>query len=309
MTHPTTTQNPTSTSTSPLSSTTTVTTSSTLPSTATAATTSPAPTTPPTSRKVGLVGWGAIGRIVGTALAEGNVPGAELICIVDNRALGDAPVPQLSFEEALDRCDLIVEAAGQSVVREWGERVLRSGTDLLIASTGALTDEDVSSALLAAGPGRVYFTGGAVGGLDLLQAVRSLGHLTDVTLTTTKLPSTLEQPWMGEDLLHRMRTATGPVEVMRGTARDVPVKFPKSTNVAASVALAVGDLDAVRVHVVADPAAQHTRHVIEASGSHGVYRFEVQHLPDPNNPATSQVVPYAVLRSLGALAGRRGQIL
>ncbi|MBZ4020511.1 aspartate dehydrogenase domain-containing protein [Streptomyces purpurogeneiscleroticus] len=265
--------------------------------------------TPPTSRKVGLVGWGAIGRIVGTALAEGNVPGAELICIVDNRALGDAPVPQLSFEDALDHCDLIVEAAGQSVVREWGERVLRSGTDLLVASTGALTDEDLASALLAAGPGRVYFTGGAVGGLDLLQAVRSLGPLADVTLTTTKLPGTLEQPWMDEDLLHRMRTATGPVEVMRGTARDVPVKFPKSTNVAASVALAVGDLDAVRVHVVADPAARHTRHVIEASGSHGVYRFEVQHLPDPGNPATSQVVPYAVLRSLGALAGRRGQIL
>ncbi|MFC6064614.1 aspartate dehydrogenase domain-containing protein [Streptomyces ochraceiscleroticus] len=302
MTHPTTTQNPTS-------ATTPTTSSATLPSATTAPTASPVPTTPPISRKVGLVGWGAIGRTVGTALAEGNVPGAELICIVDNRALGDAPVPQLSFEDALDRCDLIVEAAGQSVVREWGERVLRSGTDLLIASTGALTDEDLASALLAAGPGRVYFTGGAVGGLDLLQAVRSLGRLTDVTLTTTKLPSTLEQPWMDEDLLHRMRTATGPVEVMRGTARDVPVKFPKSTNVAASVALAVGDLDAVRVHVVADPAAQHTRHVIEASGSHGVYRFEVQHLPDPDNPATSQVVPYAVLRSLGALAGRRGQIL
>ncbi|MEU6116363.1 aspartate dehydrogenase domain-containing protein [Streptomyces sp. NPDC047117] len=270
---------------------------------------SPSSPSAPAPRKVGLVGWGAIGRVVGTALAEGGVPGAELVCVVDNRALGDAPAPQLSFEDALDSCDLIVEAAGQSVVREWGERVLQSGTDLLVASTGALTDEDLAAALLAAGPGRVYFTGGAVGGLDLLQAVRSLGPLTDVTLTTTKLPSTLEQPWMGEELLHRMRTASGPVEVMRGTARDVPVKFPKSTNVAASVALAVGDLDAVRVHVVADPAAQHTRHVIEASGSHGVYRFEVQHLPDPGNPATSQVVPYAVLRSLGALAGRRGQIL
>ncbi|POX40340.1 aspartate dehydrogenase [Streptomyces sp. Ru73] len=269
---------------------------------------SPSPSSP-APRRVGLVGWGAIGRVVGTALAEGGVPGAELVCIVDNRVLGDAPAPQLSFEEALDSCDLIVEAAGQSVVREWGERVLGSGTDLLIASTGALTDEGLAAALLAAGPGRVYFTGGAVGGLDLLQAVRAMGPLTDVTLTTTKLPGTLEQPWMSEDLLHRMRTASGPVEVMRGTARDVPVKFPKSTNVAASVALAVGDLDAVRVHVVADPAAQHTRHVIEASGSHGVYRFEVQHLPDPGNPATSQVVPYAVLRSLGALAGRRGQIL
>ncbi|MEV2246593.1 aspartate dehydrogenase domain-containing protein [Streptomyces sp. NPDC049970] len=261
-------------------------------------------------RKVAVVGWGAIGRVVGTALAEGRVAGAELVCVVDNRPLGDAaPVRQATFEEALDACDLVVEAAGQGVVREWGERVLASGTDLLIASTGALTDDGLTERLLSAGPGRVYFTGGAVGGLDLLQAVRSLGPLDEVRLTTTKLPSTLEQPWMDEELLTLMRTATGPVEVMSGTAREIPVKFPRSTNVAASVALAVGDLDAVRVRVVADPAAHRTRHVIEAAGGHGTYRFEVAHRPDPANPATSQVVPYAVLRSLAALAGRTGQIL
>lgn len=263
------------------------------------------------ARRVGVVGWGAIGRVVGRAVAEGAVPGAELTCVIDNRALGEgtAPAPQLGFDEALDACDLLVEAAGQAVVREWGERVLRSGTDLLIASTGALTDEDLAQRLLAAGPGRVYFTGGAVGGLDLLQAVRSLGPLTEARLTTTKLPSTLEQPWMDAELLHRLRTADGPVEVMRGTARDIPAWFPKSTNVAASVALAVGDPGQVRVAVVADPAATRTRHTIEASGPHGSYRFEAEHLPDPGNPATSQVVPYAVLRGVAALAGRAGQIL
>ncbi|MFI9077943.1 aspartate dehydrogenase domain-containing protein [Streptomyces sioyaensis] len=262
------------------------------------------------TRKVGLVGWGAIGRVVGTALAERGVPAAELVCVVDNRPLGAAaPAPQVPLDEALARCDLIVEAAGQGAVREWGERVLAAGSDLLVASTGALTDEDLAERLLGTGPGRVYFTGGAVGGLDLLQAVRSLGPLDEVRLTTTKLPSTLEQPWMGEELRTRLRTAKGPVEVMSGTARDVPVRFPRSTNVAASVALAVGDLDAVKVRVVAEPGARHTRHVVEASGPYGTYRFEAAHLPDPDNPATSQVVPYAVLRGLAALAGRTGQIL
>ncbi|MEU3712525.1 aspartate dehydrogenase domain-containing protein [Streptomyces catenulae] len=274
---------------------------------------SAAPATPPATRaprRVGLIGWGAIGRVVGTALAAGEVPGAELTCVVDNRPLGDAaPAPQLPLESALTSCDLIVEAAGQGVVRAHGEEILTAGADLLIASTGALTDDALTARLRAAGPGRVYFTGGAVGGLDLLQAARALGPLTEVTLTTTKLPATLEQPWMDEELLHRMRTATGPVEVLRGSAREIPAKFPRSTNVAASVALAVGDPDAVRVSVVADPAARHTRHVVEASGGHGSYRFEVRHLPDADTPATSQVVPYAVLRSLAALAGRPGMIL
>ena len=108
-----------------------------------------------TVRKVGVVGWGAIGRIVGTALADGQVDGAELVCVVDNRPLGDAaPAPQVPLEEALELCDLIVEAAGQGVVREWGERVLASGTDLLVASSGAMTDEELAKRLLAAGPGR-----------------------------------------------------------------------------------------------------------------------------------------------------------
>ncbi|MDF6041855.1 DUF108 domain-containing protein [Streptomyces sp. JH14] len=260
-------------------------------------------------RRIGLVGWGAIGRVVGTALTEGHIPGAELTCIIDNRPLVDAPAPQLSFEDALAVCDLIVEAAGQAVVREWAERVLDSGTDLLIASTGALVDPELVDRLRAAGPGRVYFTGGAVGGLDLLQAVRGMGALTSVRLTTTKLPATLHQPWMDAELTERLRSATGPVEVMRGTARDVPVKFPKSTNVAASVALATGDPDLVEVVVVADPAATLTRHIIEAVGPHGTYRFEVAHRPDATNPATSQVVPHAVLRSLGAVVGRAGLIL
>lgn len=59
-----------------------------------------------TVRKVAVIGWGAIGRVVGTALAEGRVTGAELVRIVDNRPLGEAaPVRQATFEEALEVCD------------------------------------------------------------------------------------------------------------------------------------------------------------------------------------------------------------
>lgn len=264
---------------------------------------------PVATRRVGLVGWGAIGQVVGAALASGRVAGAELVGVIDNRPLTGLPAPQLGFEQALESCDLIVEAAGQSVVREWGERVLAAGVDLMVCSSGALTDAALAERLRATGPGRVYFTGGAVGGLDLLQAVRGLGPLTSVRLTTTKLPATLHQPWMGPELTRRLERADAPVEVMRGTAEDVPVKFPKSTNVAASVALAVGDPSAVEVVVVADPAAVLTRHVIEAEGAHGSYRFEVNHRPDPVNPATSQVVPHAVLRSLDIVLGRSGMVL
>ncbi len=97
---------------------------------------------------------------------------------------------------------------------------------------------------------------------------------------------------------------------MSGTARDIPVKFPKSTNVAASVALAVGDLDAVRVRVVADPGGPpHAARGRGVGDRTAPTASRSRHLPDPGNPATSQVVPYAVLRSLAAVVGRSGMIL
>jgi aspartate dehydrogenase len=55
--------------------------------------------------------------------------------------------------------------------------------------------------------------------------------------------------------------------------------------------------------VVADPGAERTRHVIEAEGTAGRYRFEIDNLPSAETPTTSAVVPFAVLRAITDLAG------
>ena len=59
----------------------------------------------------------------------------------------------------------------------------------------------------------------------------------------------------------------------------------------------------------ADPAADLTRHVIEAHGEAGSYRFETANRPSADNPRTSGVVPQAVLRSLSALVGHPARIV
>lgn len=260
-------------------------------------------------RRVGLIGYGAIGRVVAAALAEGQIPGMALTCVATKDSAPHAHVPRTTIEQAIQRCDLIVEAAGQQAVRDYGRRILEAGRDLLVVSVGALADAAFAAQLLAPADGRIYFTSGAVGGLDLLAASRDLAPFDTVTLTTTKLPATLVQPWMDQDTRDAVLTATEPIEIYRGTAADVPTRFPKSTNVAAAVALAVGDWDRVTVIVCADPAATRTRHVIEAISPYGQYRFEIGNTPDDANPATSKVVPYAVLRTLRAITGQSGQII
>lgn len=256
--------------------------------------------------RVGVLGHGAIGRVVATALAEGEVLGAELAGVVSHSAVDGLPTSTLP--ELTRSSDLIVEAAGQQALREHAHEVLSAGVDLLVVSVGALADAELADALSADGPGRLFYTTGAIGGLDLLSAARRQAPFAHVRLTTTKKPATLAQPWMDEATLQRLRTATAPFDVYRGTAREVPAKFPKSTNVAACLALAAGTWD-VEVVVCADPNTVLTSHVIDAEGPYGRYHFEICNAPDEQNPATSKVVPHAVLRTIATLAHAGGQVL
>jgi aspartate dehydrogenase len=268
----------------------------------------PAPVARGTAR-VGVIGSGAIGAAVIRELARDAVAGAELVAVVDRSPVPDCPVRQVPLAEALQGCDVLVECAGQEVVTAHAAEILNSGVDLLVTSVGALADPEVAERVLAAGPGRLLITAGAVGGVDLLAGAAAHAPLRSVRVTTTKLPRTLLQPWMDEPTRHRIAEATEPVEVFRGGARDAARWFPRSLNVAVTVAFAVGDFDAVEVVLVADRGAELTVHVIEADGDAGQYRFEIRNQPSPDNPSTSGVVPFAVLRSLSVLVGRPVRIV
>lgn len=256
--------------------------------------------------KVAILGCGAIGGVVARALRDGAVPAAELVGVVHAEPVDPPDLPVVDLRTAIEAADLVVECAGQRALAEVGPSIVESGTDLLVVSVGALTDDALVDALRDSGPGNLRLCTGAIGGLDLLAATARGGGLDSVRIATTKKAPTLVQPWMDAELRERIRTATGPVELMRAPAREVTAAFPASTNVAASVALAVGDWNKVEATVVADPDAPLTSHVISAEGSAGQYRFEVRNHPSPENPATSGVVPHAVLAAVARLARPTG---
>lgn len=260
-------------------------------------------------RRVGVIGAGAVGAAVIEVLARGGVAGAELACVVNLQPVPGLSVPQVTVPEAIRTCDVIVECAGQVVVAQHAVRILEAGVDLLVSSVGAFADEVLLTKVLAAGPGRLLFTSGAVGGVDLLASAAVEAPMDSVRVTSRKLPSSLLQPWMDEATQERIRTTTESLEIFRGPAREAARCFPRSLNVAATVAFAVGDFDLVEVSLVADPSAELTTHIIEAEGPTGRYRFEIANRPSPSNPRTSGVVPHAVLRSLSVLVGRPVRIV
>jgi aspartate dehydrogenase len=248
--------------------------------------------------RVGVIGHGAVGSVVAERLAAG-VAGCELAGVHAH-----SPVPDryraASFDALLATSHLVVEAASQEAVASYGPAVVEAGADLVVVSVGALRDDDLLTRLRA-GEGRLLVTTGALGGIDHLRAAALGGGLDRVTLTSRKPPPAFIEPWMDSDLVRRLRAADEMVTVFDGAARVAVERFPTSINVAATLALVTVGFDRVRVRLVADPGAGRVEHRVDAGGSLGSWSFSIANVPSPDNPRTSAITPYAVLRALGDL--------
>ena len=258
--------------------------------------------------RVGVLGFGAIGRSVVDSLL-GIKEEFNLIGFSDVEQVDDSPIPQLTVEEMIQASDIVVEVASHAAVRQYALQIIESGTDLLIVSVGALADKSLEEKLLAAGPGNLMICTGALGGIDYIQAAKLLGGIDEISLTSTKKPSVLSQPWMENFLQEKLAAGDERVVVFEGNAREAAEAFPKSSNVSATLALTVGSWDTVKVRVVGDPAAKQTKHQIHLSGEVGESVFEVNSLPSAINPATSSVVPYSVVKALKIAHGSGYKII
>lgn len=253
--------------------------------------------------RVCVLGYGSIGAVVVDRLARGEVAGAELVAVVTRSPVESLPVPTRTLEEALEMADVVVECASQEAVWESAERVVDAGLDLVVSSVGALSDPEFAQRISRRGPGRVVCTHGAVGGLDLLAAARDAARFERVLVRSTKSPASLVQPWMDEAERQRVASTGERLLVFAGSSAEAARLFPKSLNVAAAVSFAVADWDSVAVELYADPAAELTCHEIEASGPIGRYSIRIENLPSEDNPRTSAVVPFSILRTLAHLTG------
>jgi aspartate dehydrogenase len=255
------------------------------------------------SLDVGLIGYGALGSSL-----------ARLVCDQPNLRLGgvlalncpDHPQAADDIETLIQRSDVIVEAAGPSALQAYASTILESGRTLIACSVGAFLQEGLWRLLTESPPtGRLILSTGALGGLDMARAVGLADAATTIALRTSKKPRALVQPWMDDAMvtrLQRLGADDAPVEVFSGQARDAARLFPANLNVAAALALAIGDPDRVSVTLSADPRAVRTTHHIDMESSLGVSSFAIQNRPMDTNPATSAVVPWAVLRCLRDLA-------
>src|SRR5690349_14304811 len=141
-------------------------------------------------RRVGLIGFGAIGRSV-VELAARYPDEIQVVAAFTRSGTQSAADSGVQVVDALadllaQQPDVVVEVAGHAALREHGPDVLRSGYDLIAVSVGILADPAVERELLAAareGNSQLRVVSGAIGALDALAAAQ-IGGIERVTHTT-----------------------------------------------------------------------------------------------------------------------------
>lgn len=261
--------------------------------------------------RIGLIGLGTIGKSLARAVAQNQAGHATLEAVLVRPAnldparvfLADLGLdlvlssdPEEFFEAGTT---LIVEAAGQEAVRLYGSEALMTKRDLLVCATGAFTDDSLFEGLadLAAQYGRrLIIPSGAIGGIDALASAALIG-LDEVSVVTRKPPVA----WAGtaaEETVD-LNTITGePVCLFEGPAREAVQKFPQNVNVAATLACAGIGLDRTTVRIYADPTINRNLHEIHFSGKTGSFKIEVCGNPSAENPRTSALTGYSVIKTI-----------
>ncbi len=261
------------------------------------------------SEAAALIGYGAVARLVIDVLAASDGVRISHVLVREGRRgevarpAGNGPVPIASLEELDVRPRLVVECAGHQAVAQFGPAVLSRGLDLAIVSIGALADPAVERALADAahtGGARLHLLPGAIGGIDALAAAAIAG-LDTVSYISRKPPAA----WCGTpaELLFDLPGIGRPTTLYEGSAREAARLYPKNANIAATVALAGLGFERTKVRLVADPAAEGNVHRIEAAGRCGQFTIELSGRPLPDNPKTSMLTVYSVVRAIRNLTG------
>jgi aspartate dehydrogenase len=246
--------------------------------------------------KIALIGYGAISQMLFDVFRQKKAP-VEIISVLVRpgraksvqKALG-AKVAVVESLKALlkTKPDIVVEAASQDAVRDFGETVLKKGVDFMVIATGAYGDPKLFKKHIAAaekGGARLRLPSGAIAGLDGLLAMRA-GALTRVKYTSIKPP----HAWSGTpaEAEFDLPSIKIPTVIFKGKPADAGRLYPKNANLAVTVALCGLGLDRTEIELVADPTLPPGTNAsrLEVEGDSGTLKIERQGRAMPDNPKT-----------------------
>ncbi len=257
--------------------------------------------------KVGIAGFGAIGKPVAAALHRG-IKGLELtaICSRDrkkakrNMASYCDPVPVVGAQELADLCDVIVECVPKIAFPEIAEPALKAGrTFITVSGAGLLIHKEMVDIAEENGA-QIILATGALLGLDAVRAAAE-GEIYEVTMITRKPPYSLTGAPYLENHDISIKNLEEPLKVFEGTAREGAAGFPANVNVAAALGLAGIGVDRTKLQIWADPSLDRNTHFIEVEADSARFSFSIENVPSEENPGTGKITALSVIATLRGL--------
>jgi aspartate dehydrogenase len=251
--------------------------------------------------RIGIVGMGVIGTAIAKA-ASGDIAGVELAGVTVRDPAKAGGCPAFPLDELIRRSDLVVEAATQAALREFGPAVLAAGKHLMVLSVGGLVGVlDEWARLAETHHCRILVPSGAIAGLDGVKGARE-GRITAVTMETRKPPRGLAGAPYIEATGIDLDAITTETLIFEGPATEAVKAFPANVNVVAALSLAGIGPERTRIRIFAVPGQARNQHRITVEGEFGRLAIEVENVPS-ENPRTgklSYMSAIAMLRELGA---------
>ncbi|MFO1086766.1 MAG: aspartate dehydrogenase [Reyranellaceae bacterium] len=246
--------------------------------------------------KIALIGFGAISQTLLEVFADKKPPIDVVGVLVrpgrakeTQKKVGRKITVVESLPALLKlKPEIVVEAASQQAVRDWGEIILKKGIDLMVIATGAYGDPKLYKRHVKAAEksgARLRLPSGAIAGLDGLLAMR-LGKLERVKYISIKPP----HAWSGTpaETEFDLPAIKKPTIIFRGTPADAGRLYPKNANLAVTVALCGAGLDRTDIELVADPTLPPGTNAsrLEVVGDSGELTMQRLGRAMPDNPKT-----------------------
>ena len=257
--------------------------------------------------KVGIAGYGAIGKVIGEALDHG-IHGLELVGVcVRNIERGhlrmsslNHPVPVMSAEELADTCDIIVECVPKEGFNSIAVPALNEDKILVTVSAAGIIANPETVKIAKSGKGRIILATGALLGLDAVRAA-SEGEIKEVVMVTKKPPNALAgAPYLVKNDI----SVTGlnePKLVFNGSAKEGADGFPANVNVAAALGLAGIGPDKTKLEIWADPNLSRNTHSIRVVADSANFEMSIENVQSEEKPGTGKITALSVIACLRGL--------
>lgn len=258
-----------------------------------------------TRRRVGLIGFGFIGRQVYRRLTDEPTYGLDVAFVHNRSAARIEGVPaDLVLDDLGDIAartpDLVVEMAHPDFTRAWGERIL-SVADYLPLSVTALADDGLMARLTGQARKhgtRLLIPHGALMGTDNLFESRAAWR--EVEITFVKNPANIDFAVSGFD----PATIDGETLVYAGPVRGIASLYPRNVNTMVTCALASVGLDRCHARLIARPGMQFAIAEVRAVGCDGAVLHMRKEQPMAGVSGTEMFESqfHSILRSAGGAA-------